>query len=292
MGGAQRLADLPAELAPHVTQAAQAFALPPFPESEPAGGLRRLSYQFPPEPQVFRARFLQMLTNPRFRAEFQATALALETSGDRIAAVRCGRLAGGELRVAADTFVLATGGIENARLLLLNQDRLPQPNDLIGRYFMEHPHVLAGGVWLPDAAPLQSFFYGGRRLDVLAVPDEQQRSERLLNAGVQLRRVTWDPSPHVPVQCDLYLRAEQAPNPDSRVVLGERTDRFRQRQARLQWEVLPQDWESIVHTAEIVAADLRHSFDASVGVGVSTAAPWPGVPGGRRTRTTGPGGIT
>jgi choline dehydrogenase-like flavoprotein len=164
--------------------------------------------------------------------------------------------------------------------MLLNSDELPEPNDMIGRCFMEHPHVLAGGAWLADAERLQSYFYGGPRLDVLTLPTEQQRSDRLLNASVQLRRLTWDPSPHVPVQCDLYVRAEQAPNPDSRVLLGERTDRFRRPQPSLQWEMLPQDWESVVHTAELVAAELRRSLDARVGVGVSTAAPWPGIQGG------------
>jgi hypothetical protein len=267
-----------AELVPYETQAVRTFGFDPFPAPEPDGSLRRVSYHFPPEPQLFRAKFLELLTNPRFRVELGATALELYATGDRIDSVRCARLAGGELRISADTVVLAAGGIENARLLLLSQDSLPEPNDMTGRCFMEHPHVLAGGLWLAESEPLRPYFYGGQRLNVLTVADEQQQSERLLNASVQLRRVTWDPSPHVPVQCEVYVRSEQAPNPESRVVLGERRDRFRCPQPSLQWRVLKQDWDSIVRTVELVTADLRRHYDARVGVGVDVRTPWPGDP--------------
>ncbi len=47
--------------------------------------------------------------------------------------------------VKARVYVLATGGLENARMLLLSNDvitaGLGNHNDQVGRYFMEHPHL-------------------------------------------------------------------------------------------------------------------------------------------------------
>jgi choline dehydrogenase-like flavoprotein len=64
--------------------------------------------------------------------------------------VRVATLAGGRFDVSARLFVLAAGGIENPRLLLLSdRDRpsaLGNGHGLVGRYFMEHPYVTAG--WL------------------------------------------------------------------------------------------------------------------------------------------------
>jgi choline dehydrogenase-like flavoprotein len=57
--------------------------------------------------------------------------------------------------------VLAAGGIENARLLLVSRDRQPRgignEHDLVGRYFMDHPRAVFGRVHVPE----------GRRLPLL-----------------------------------------------------------------------------------------------------------------------------
>ena len=48
------------------------------------------------------------------------------------------------MRLRARAYVLACGGIENARLLLVSRAAQPtglgNGHDLVGRYFMEHPH--------------------------------------------------------------------------------------------------------------------------------------------------------
>jgi choline dehydrogenase-like flavoprotein len=73
-----------------------------------------------------------------------AQALRLRTSGDadRISAVEAADRNGRRLVVEADLFVLAAGGVENARLLLCSGDsNRPGPgneHDLVGRFFMEH----------------------------------------------------------------------------------------------------------------------------------------------------------
>lgn len=54
-------------------------------------------------------------------------------------------LDGRRFRATAKGYVLATGGIENARLLLsansVQKPGLGNGNDLVGRYFMDHPYV-------------------------------------------------------------------------------------------------------------------------------------------------------
>jgi choline dehydrogenase-like flavoprotein len=52
--------------------------------------------------------------------------------------------------VKADVFVLTLGGLETPRLLLTSTDATPSgygnQNDVVGRYFMEHPHLLCGTI--------------------------------------------------------------------------------------------------------------------------------------------------
>jgi choline dehydrogenase-like flavoprotein len=58
-----------------------------------------------------------------------------------------GTLADNRFQIRARCFVLACGGIENARLLLCSKraaDGLPDPHDLVGRFFMEHSHFDLG----------------------------------------------------------------------------------------------------------------------------------------------------
>lgn len=68
----------------------------------------------------------------------------------------------GRTTVRAAIFVLAAGGIENPRLLLLSRDRCPaglgNEHDLVGRFFMEHPRVRWGLIKpAGDAAILRPF---------------------------------------------------------------------------------------------------------------------------------------
>jgi len=78
-----------------------------------------------------------------------ANVLELQTdaTASRITGLRARSLQGAEFRVTARLFVLATGGLENARLLLLSNRAQPaglgNANDVVGRYFMDHP-------WLAD----------------------------------------------------------------------------------------------------------------------------------------------
>jgi choline dehydrogenase-like flavoprotein len=88
---------------------------------------------------VQKAEGVRCLTN--------ATVLGIKTSDDAQTATRVavGSLGGGRFEVTAKVFVLAAGAVENARLLLLSNEvaagGLGNRYDLVGRYFMDHPHT-------------------------------------------------------------------------------------------------------------------------------------------------------
>lgn len=76
-----------------------------------------------------------------------------DAAGQRVEQARVGTLAGRRFTVAARHYVLAAGGIENARLLLLSGPEvdgapvgLGNAYDLVGRYLMAHLEYLPGTV--------------------------------------------------------------------------------------------------------------------------------------------------
>lgn len=110
--------------------------------------------------------------------------------------VRC--LGGSGFRVRARLFVLAAGGIENARVLLTSTGAcargLGNEHDLVGRYFMDHPRDYSCALVPADRALFdRAGFYdahaapGGFVMGRLALSAECRREERLLNGSATLR---------------------------------------------------------------------------------------------------------
>lgn len=93
-----------------------------------------------------------------------ANAVEIETDAvaRRVTGVRARTFAGNEFTVTAQVVILAAGGIENPRLLLLSnrvqKEGLANERDLVGRYFMEHP-VFLGGVVQPESPDAPLNFY-------------------------------------------------------------------------------------------------------------------------------------
>jgi choline dehydrogenase-like flavoprotein len=125
------------------------------------------------------------------------TKIEAESNARRVRGVRIGTLNGHTIQVAAKIVVLACGGIDNARLLLLSDDvqrgGLGNGRDLVGRFFMEHPHLTAG-VLIP-ARP--SVFEQAARYQIqksgntwvegrLALAESVARRERLRGCVVAL----------------------------------------------------------------------------------------------------------
>lgn len=125
------------------------------------------------------------------------TELLTDPSGVRIEGVRFQRPGGATNMVTASVVVLAAGGIENARLLLLSrgvhQNGLGNNHDLVGRYFMDH-HRLDWGILLParpelfESAGVFDLMKSGHafRMGKLTIGPAELRSHTLLNTSLQL----------------------------------------------------------------------------------------------------------
>ena len=229
-------------------------------------------------------------------------------AGSGVARVRVSTLSGKQIEVRASHYVLATGGVENARLLLISdgvqQNGLGNDHDLVGRYFMEHPHKEdAGAVVLTRAlADLSTYTRRGPLQAVLCPSETLQRTHGLLNCSVTLdfsgrwtaptsaRRVANGVSlldridaaarAEPPVYSGCFVRAEQTPNPESRVTLSNERDALGIRRARLGWRMLPADIESIRRTMELLGLELGRIGRGRVRHAIDHFDPWRGVGGG------------
>jgi choline dehydrogenase-like flavoprotein len=127
---------------------------------------------------------------PNLRCYLNANVLKLRTTDDAgtVTHAVVGCLSGSRFEVRARYFVLAAGGIENTRLLLLSNDvavrGLGNQNDLVGRYFMEHPHTKRALIATRRTMPSALYGLGFRDNEIsarLALPPALQERERLLN---------------------------------------------------------------------------------------------------------------
>ena len=124
------------------------------------------------------------------RCYLNANVLRIMTSPEArsVTHVLVGCLGGRRFEVRAKRFVLASGGIENTRLLLLSNDvvsaGLGNQHDLVGRYFMEHPHtkraLFATRHTMPSA--LYGLTFRDQAISArLALTEALQEREGLLN---------------------------------------------------------------------------------------------------------------
>ena len=137
--------------------------------------------------------------SPTINLLTHATALDLDTNdaGTQVQGLRLATGTGRMLKVSAKRFVLAAGALESARLLLLSdrvhQRGLGNQHDLVGRYFMEHPHVWTGRYMASsqmnvDQLRFYSHHQAGKMsiLGKLKTTDAAQRKYELLNHCISL----------------------------------------------------------------------------------------------------------
>jgi choline dehydrogenase-like flavoprotein len=130
------------------------------------------------------------------------TRISTHESGGWVEQVEAKTLEGKTALIRAKWFVLACGGIENARLLLAsnetNQRGLGNDHDLVGRFFMEHPHIACGSI---SIEPGQNTIYSYARLwrlgksrcrPGLSLSSTAQEQNQTLNASVSIDPV-FDP---------------------------------------------------------------------------------------------------
>ncbi|PWJ55117.1 Choline dehydrogenase [Quadrisphaera granulorum] len=132
------------------------------------------------------------------------TSVLVEPHGGAVRGVRVTPPSGQPFEVLARTVVLATGGVENARLLLASRETaqhgVGNDRDLVGRFLMDHPRGPVGDFDVTTTAQLTKrlgrynvqgrFFRGGLRLS-----PELQRAEQLLNVSAYVNEQWSDDDP-------------------------------------------------------------------------------------------------
>lgn len=249
-------------------------------------------------------RFRPGRFGPEQRAEFSGSRsvrlvhhanvieIVTNEAGSAVDRLRVQSLSGVDGSVRAKAFVLATGAIENCRLLLASTERQPRgvgnQNDLVGRYFMEHPvtHIGMGPLvlWSGVSAELYQSRMDreGSRSQVLHLRDSALRERRMLTIAsvVQvskksdpvgfgfgladfddaLMRSAFDsdhlaqsPSDYAkPRLYHLMNMCEQEPNPESRVTLTEDRDFLGLPRVRLAWNLTGSELETIYEFVELL----------------------------------------
>jgi choline dehydrogenase-like flavoprotein len=257
--------------------------LPALPS--PGGRLETRLYKYSP-PTRFGSRYQADLASADdvqvvYRANL--THIALTAAGDSVDRLEVSVLDGPSFTVTAGRFVLALGGIENARMLLASDDRNPDGvsngSGLVGRYFMEHPHLYNVPAWvLPSDADVRFYqihfspVFGIDVLGAVGLTAEVRSAEGLpdMVAGTVLPSPMDEPLGGVGPDAvrpllrgaedaqfrRFTLRAEQTPFADSRVRLGSSRDALGVRRVELDWQIRQEDFTSYRRFADLIGAEL------------------------------------
>jgi choline dehydrogenase-like flavoprotein len=168
------------------------------------GEFETTMFQFGPA-SVFKPRPEELVRrNPRLTILLHANVLQLRTSADgaRVVDAEVATLAGTRFTASAKQFVLATGAIENARLLLLSNATqaagIGNDHDQVGRYLIDHPlnydsYIVPSG---PDVFERLTFFdmvarNGVSQMGKFTATENAIRQRRLLNMSSQLFPREW-----------------------------------------------------------------------------------------------------
>ncbi len=281
--------------------------------------LRAAFWQFDEQSERFTIRRCADLVNaPNARILLHATVVNIQSNpaGTAIEGVRIANLRGGRGTIAAKAYVLAAGGMENPRLLLSSNDvqknGLGNTNDLVGRFFMEHPRARGAHVRSQRIGQLLDMFprlqrHGGHRYAALLRGSEAlQERAGLLNTSLSLsvrqhaddrlvlhKRVyrtlkerlppnrlgrslwllvrqgsvrarerfkhlyRWNSVNRNHDNVYVVVRAEQAPNPDSRVTLTGETDALGMPRLALDWRFSDVDKRTVSTLMSVFDQELR-----------------------------------
>jgi choline dehydrogenase-like flavoprotein len=262
-------------------------------------------------------------------------------------------LNGLRFQARAKVYILATGGIEVPRLLLLSnqvqKNGLGNHHDLVGRFFMEHPHLWSGTL-IPASLEISNTtgLYRIHRvgnvpvMGKLTLKEHVIRKERLLNytvsihpdfaesynlhkrefpegvrsamelrSAVRSRKIPKQLFQHsLNILKDLpevvsgafgrprseFLKqyaagreiivyrlnhmAEQAPNPESRVLLDNEKDALGQNRIALNWKLTEQDMDSMIRAQQVIDEELRRNGLGRLSIRMQGTAPPADIHGG------------
>ena len=288
----------------------------------PSGRMDLAFIQFSP-PTRFGQRYgdeLKAAANIDVLLNANVTKVGATRDGQSVRHLDIVTLSGLRHRVEAKAFVLATGGLENPRLLLLSNDVVPaglgNQHDLVGRYFMEHPHLTGLGevvvpnidrlprvYWRPQHVDGQSAYAsfvpsdaflrqkrlqsiqftlgyrsGYRKGEAHGNPDVGAKHLDMLAASSQF---TGDGRPGNEEWLGAWLvlgcACEQAPNPDSRIMLADERDALGLRKIRLDWRLSETDRHSVAGHLKNMAMEIGALGMGRMRIDGDASKYWPSV---------------
>lgn len=184
-------------------------------------------------------------------------------------------------------YILATGGIENARLLLasnrVRQEGVANRQGLVGRYFQGHLAYIARekaeeatSIALTAEADLTPYDFPTGRQAHLTFATTARAQTRLkvggFDANIYRRhKIGPDPTaaavlamagridrgdPAAAVRHVIGVQAEQPPIPDSRITLGQETDALGMPRVQLRWVLPSSHWDTLDRSVDALAQGL------------------------------------
>ena len=187
------------ELQAGYRQARELFGVPPSAyEGQPGGqdAVERRSYAYGLASTFTRDVPERLDDRPNVRVVTDAvvTDVRTDVARETVSCLRCCATSGTRFSVEATVYVLAGGGLENARLLLASRSTAPEglgnTSDHVGRWFNEHPHH-GSAVVVPRAGHLErdlpawTFYRVGERVahTMYALSQSCLETEGLLNSA-------------------------------------------------------------------------------------------------------------
>ncbi|MGK0359684.1 MAG: choline dehydrogenase-like flavoprotein [Bradymonadia bacterium] len=227
-------------------------------------------YHFSP-PTRFGARYnADLAASEDVTVFLYANVLDLKVADGRIDQVDVGTLSGVRFSVNAQVTVLAAGGLENPRILLAANGGagVANANDMVGRFFMEHPHYYSAAFVVTSTSET-SFYerftmpgsFAGDAVTMklqgaLAIAADVRAREGIPNMGLEITvgDIERDQAGVPPRQIApllrgdeparllrLNARVEQRPLADSRLTLKTERDALGIPKLDLRWQIAPED---------------------------------------------------
>jgi choline dehydrogenase-like flavoprotein len=287
-------------LQPWYDRACELLELPKF--DAPGGGIRDItdgllegrSKLFTPRARAFSpctgasplphyTRFKQAATShPRIRVHLRAnlTHIQLDGDGRRVQSLRIECLNGRSHTASGRLYILATGGIENARLLLVSDDvhrtGIGNHSDWLGRGFAGHATIAAPGATalclLRDDDALASFDSQQRARPhaVIGASDAVQAQTKTANFTATLagaRSASAEAAALKMLAMRLsgvkahtyhltYFMIEQTPNRSSRITLSDERDDLGMRRVRVDMRYNEIDFLTLERMVGLLACEL------------------------------------
>ena len=241
-------------------------------------GIKRINFNFSP-PVNFGIKYKDAFKDKNLDLLLNANFMDFSKIGNKISSAKFLSYDNNKFVISSRVFVLATGGIENSRLLLsINKNHkflFFDQNMPIGKYWMEHPHYTIGEALVPTA-------WKNR---FLTISESMQSKLGILNCGIRFQGLSGEGIKDKIKQisclaprtgdflfklarkeliCETIIRAawEQEPVADNRIELSSnQKDRFGIPRPILYYKKNKNDLKTIRKTIEQIALyGLNKSF--------------------------------